>query len=184
MKFHTLICILVVTAVGQSCAHAQEARPKPPSQLNGKSITITYTETRRAKPEEGGEIATRKVPFKLIVYASTEGNLFNRLFAGRSGKSSDQTRGTKDGTQFSERDIVFDKQKMTVSNTFHSGKGLRTIEATFDEAFAKCTASVVTTIQGEYAKRRLITGGHELVYSATASEISCKLVSGNELQTN
>jgi len=184
MKFYTLICLSVAIAAGPTGARAEETAAKPPSQLNGKSIVINYLETRKAKPEEGGEISTRKVPFKVIVYISTEGNLFSRLFAGRSGKSSDQTRGTKDGTQFSERDIVFDKQKMTVSNTFNAGKGLRTIETTFDEAFAKCTTTVVTNIQGEYAKRRLATGGFELVYSATASEISCKPVNGNELQTN
>ncbi len=91
MKFYTLICMLVAIAFGQTGARAEETAAKPPSQLNGKSIVISYLETRKAKPEEGGEISTRKVPFKVIVYASAEGNLFNRLFAGSSGKSSDQT---------------------------------------------------------------------------------------------
>ncbi|MDB5580640.1 MAG: hypothetical protein JWR80_5816 [Bradyrhizobium sp.] len=86
--------------------------------------------------------------------------------------------------QFAGRDTAFDKQKMTVVNTYFGGKGSRTIEASFDETFAKCTATVVTKIEGEYVKRRLMTGGFELLYSASASDISCAVVDGNELQTN
>jgi hypothetical protein len=182
MRFYALTWIAVVAVVG--CANAQESRPKPPSQLNGKSITISYFETRKSKPEDGGEINTRKVPFKLIIYVSSEGNLFNRLLAGRNAKTSDQTKGVRDMTQFADRDTVFDKQKMTVVNTYFGGKGSRTLEATFDETFSKCTATVATKIDGEYVKRRLMTGGFELLYSASASDISCAVVNGNELQTN
>ena len=62
MKFYTLICISVATIIGQSSSYAQESKSKPPSQLNGKSVVITYVETARAKPVDGGVIATRKVP--------------------------------------------------------------------------------------------------------------------------
>ena len=140
MKFYALICIATVAFIGG--ANAQEARPKPPSQLNGKSITVSYQETRKSKPEDGGEITTRKVPFKLIIYVSSEGYLFNRLLAGNNAKTSDQTKGVRDMTQFADRDTVFDQQKMTVINTYYGGKGSRTIEASFDETFSKCTATV------------------------------------------
>jgi hypothetical protein len=182
MKLYTLICIATVAVVG--CANAQESRPKPPSQLNGKSITVSYLETRKAKPEDGGEINTRKVPFKLIIYVSTEGNLFNRLLAGQNAKTSDQTKGARDMAQLADRETVFDKQKMTVVNTYSARKGSRTIEATFDETFSKCTATVVTKVDGEFVKRRLMQGGFELLYSASASDISCAVVNCNELQTN
>jgi hypothetical protein len=86
--------------------------------------------------------------------------------------------------KFADRDTMFDKQKMTVINTYSAGKGSRTIEATFDETFSKCTATVTTKIDGEYVKRRLMQGGFELLYSASASDISCVVVNGNELQTN
>jgi hypothetical protein len=181
MKFYALLCLATVAFAGG--ANGQE-RPKPPSQLNGKSITVGYQETRKSKPEDGGEITTRKVPFKLIIYVSSEGNLFNRLLAGQNARTSDQTKGVRDMTQFADRDTVFDKQKMTVVNTYFGGKGARTIEATFDETFSKCTATVASRIDGEYVKRRLMTGGFELLYSASASDIACAVVNGNELQTN
>lgn len=42
----------------------------------------------------------------------------------------------------------------------------------------------VRKIDGEYVKRRLMTGGFELLYSASACDIACAVVNGNELQTN
>ncbi len=162
----------------------RSSKSKPPSQLNGKSVVISYLETARAKPVDGGVIATRKIPFKLIVYASAEGKLFNRLRAGNNAKSSDQTSGARDLSQLADRNTIFDKQKMSTANNYFGGQGSRTIEAVFDETFSNCTATVVTKILGEYAKRRLMSDGFELLYSASASDITCKVVSGNELVEN
>ena len=181
MKFSTSICALAIAAVSQSSAYAQDSQTSVTSPLKGKSVTISYDETRTSKPEEGGEINTRKVPFKLIIYVSAEGNLFNRLLAGRSTKSSDQTKGSKDLAQFADRETVFDGQKMSVSNSFGGGKGSRVIEASFDDSFSKCTAKVAITVKGEYAKRRLITGGFELLYSASTSDVTCAVADGNAL---
>ena len=76
---------------------------------------------------------------------------------------------------------MFEKQKMTVSNTFGGGKGSRVIEASFDDAFSKCTATVVVTTQGEYVRRRLMKGGFELLYSASTSDVACAVADGNQL---
>ena len=181
MKIITSICVLAIAAVIQSSAYAQDFRTTVPGPLKGKSVTISYDETRKSKPEEGGEINTRKVPFKLILYISAEGNLFNRLLAGRNTKSSDQTRGSKDLAQFADRETVFDGQKMSVSNTFGAGNGSRVIEASFDDSFSKCTATVIITVKGEYARRRLITGRFELLYSASTSDVTCAVADGNAL---
>lgn len=181
MKFSTSICGLAIAAISQNCAYAQDSQAKVPGPLKGKSVTVSYDETRKSKPEEGGEINTRKVPFKLILYVSAEGNLFNRLLAGRDTKSSDQTRGSKDLAQFADRETVFDGQKMSVSNTFGGGNGSRVIEASFDDSFSKCTATVVISVKGEYARRRLITGGFELLYSASTSDVTCAVTDGNAL---
>jgi hypothetical protein len=181
MKIKTLICLFAIAAIPQSCAFAQDSQTKVPSPLKGKSVTISYNETRKSKPEEGGEINTRKVPFKLILYVNAEGNLFNRLIAGRSTKSSDQTKGAKDLTQFADRETVFDKDKMSVTNAFGAGNGSRVVEASFDDSFSKCTATVVITVKGEYVRRRLMTGGFEHLYSASTSDVTCVVVNGNEL---
>lgn len=175
-----LFCLAALATVLPACAFAQGSQTAP-SQLRGKSVTISYNETRKAKPEEGGEIATRTVPFKLILYVSADGNLFNRLLAGRNTKSSDQTKGARDLTQFADRETVFDKQKMTVTNKFGGGNGSRVIEASFDDSFSKCSATVVIAVQGEYVRRRLMTGGFERLYSATTSDITCAVVDGNQL---
>ncbi len=183
----------------QKSAPAPEAaRPDPdavnaPEQLRGRSVIISYTETRVARPDGGGASKTRSVPFRMIVYISSEKRAFNRLVAGRAG-SSDQVRGAKDAkgaaaskdiTGFAERNVVFDGLKMTVANTFGArnkgGKGLREISATFDEGFSKCTGNVVTTIDGEYARRRVMSGGFEEVLSAKADGFSCTIHDGNAL---
>jgi hypothetical protein len=166
----------------EKAPEADKAKPFP--QLFGKSVVITYKETRKAKPVHDGKpgnMMVRTVPFKVIIYISKDGNVFNRLLAGRNIKSSDQTRGTQDGTQFAEREATFDQQKMSLVNTFFHGKGVRDISATFDDTFAACTAAVTTKIEGEYARRRLMKGGFELLYAATADNITCAVVDGNEL---
>ena len=181
MKILTSIFVLAIAAVSPGSACAQDYKAKVPDPLKGKSVTISYDETRRSKPEEGGEVNTRKIPFKLILYVTAEGNLFNRLLAGRNTKSSDQTKGSKDLAQFADRETVFDGQKMSVSNTFGAENGSRVIEASFDDSFAKCTATVIISVKGEYARRRLITGGFELLYSASTSDVTCAVADGNAL---
>jgi hypothetical protein len=175
-----LVCLSAIAAILPISALAQSSQTAP-SQLRGKSVTISYNETKKAKPEDGGEIATRSVPFKLILYVSADGKLFNRLLAGRNTTSSDQTKGAKDLTQFADRETVFDKQKMSVTNKFGAGNGSRVIEATFDDSFSKCSATVVITVQGEYVRRRLMGGGFERLYSATTSDVACAVVDGNQL---
>jgi hypothetical protein len=162
-----------------------------PDPLRGKSIIITYFETRKARPEGGGPVDTRRVPFQMTVYISTEKRAFNRLTPGRAG-NSDQVRAKdskgveKDITGFATRDVVFDGLKMTISNAFGmpskgGGTGKREITATFDDSYAKCTANVATTVQGEYTRRRLIKGGFEELLSATNDSFTCTIRDGNVL---
>jgi hypothetical protein len=164
-----------------------------PERLRGRSIIVNYVETRTSRPEGGGPATARKVHFQLIVYISTEKRAFNRLSPGRSGHS-DQVRGAKDlkGSTasrdlsgFATRDVVFDGLKMTVTNTFggrgQGGTGKREISAVFDESYTKCVANVVTTIDGEYARRRLMTGGFEEVLSAKNDSFACTVHDGNAL---
>jgi hypothetical protein len=178
---NTLVRLFALAFIAPSCALAQGSQTKAPDQLKGKSVTISYNETRKSAPEDGGQIATRTVPFKLILYVSSDGNLFNRLLAGRNTKSSDQTKGEKDLSQFADRETTFDKQKMTVANHFGSRKGSRVIEASFNETFTSCSATAVITVTGEYVRRRLMTGGFERLYSASTSDVTCAVVDGNAL---
>jgi hypothetical protein len=162
-----------------------------PDQLRGKSIIITYFETRKARPEGGGRVDTRRVPFQMAVYISTEKRAFNRLTPGKAG-NSDQVRAKdtkgieRDITGFATRDVVFDGLKMTISNAFGmpskgGGTGRREITATFDDNYAKCTGNVVTTVEGEYTRRRLMKGGFEELISATNDGFTCAIRDGNVL---
>lgn len=163
-------------------AFAEDAQSEMPEQVKGRSIIVSYLETRKAKPEGGAELSTRVVPNKLIVYISADGNIFNRLVVGRKQKSSDQTSGSKDSTQFADRTAIFEKNKLTVANLFGGGKGSRVIEASFNESITKCTATVVVSVKGEFARQRTMNGTIDLLYSAVASDISCAIVEGNELK--
>jgi hypothetical protein len=205
--------VLFVAVVTSTASLAQQAAPKAvpaeaarpadpdavnaPDQLRSKSVIIGYFETRNARPAGGGKAETRRVPFTLTVYINKDKHAFNRLAPGRSGASSDQVRGAKDEkgsaaskdiTGFATRDVVFDGLKMTVANKFGApakggGRGSREISATFDETFTKCTGNVVTTIEGEYARRRLMKGGFEELLSATNDGFTCTVMDGNALAT-
>lgn len=163
-----------------------------PEQLRGRSIVIDYVETRTARPAGGGRADTRRVPFQLVVYISTENRAFNRFAPnhGRAG-SSDQVKGTKDITNYAARNVVFDGPKMTVTNNFGraagakvGGSGKREITATFDENFKNCTANVVVTVEGEFARRRLMKGGFEDLLSAKNDSFECRVQDGNALVGN
>ena len=151
---------------------AREGSSKPPQQLVGKSVTIKYDEARTNRPQGGGPVSRQLLPFTLIVYVSKEGNLFNRLDVGSFGKS-DQTRGSRDATAFSERRGSFDGRKMSKSS--------RDIIADFDENFSRCTGRVVTAIDGDFVLQRKITGGFVELLSAKAENVTCKIADGNAL---
>jgi hypothetical protein len=185
-------------ALAQAPKSRAESAAKPnadsadaPEPLRGKSVIIAYNETRTARPDGGGPVESRRVFYRMIIYVSTEKRAFNRLVVGRAG-ASDQVRGgkkgaeaSKDVTQFAERDVVFDGLKLSVTNNYgapnRGGKGRRDISATFDENFSECTAEVVTTIDGEFVRRRQMKGGFEELLSAKHHDITCKIEDGNAL---
>jgi hypothetical protein len=178
---------------GQDGAKAAADSADAPEQLRGRSVIIGYNETRTARSEGGGPAETRTVFFRMIIYVSTEKRAFNRLVVGRAGasdqvragKNAKATEASKDVTQFAERDVVFDGLNLKITNNYGApskgGKGRRDISATFDENYAKCTANVVTTIDGEFVRRRQMKGGFEELLSAKHHDITCKLEDGNAL---
>ena len=209
--------VVVAVVVASTASLAQQAAPKveqeaqkgaqpagkmpadpviasAPDQLRGKSVIISYFETRVARPEGGGKADTRRAPFTLTLYISKEKHAFNRLSPGRAG-NSDQVRGARDDkgstasrdiTGFATRDVAFDGLKMTVTNAFGArhigcGTGKREISATFDADYTKCTGNVVTTVEGEYTRRRLMKGGFEELLSATNDGFTCEVRDGNAL---
>lgn len=202
----TVLVSWILLAAGSvlGAAHAQAPKSKPapkveplpdsdatnaPEALRGKSVIVTYTEIRTARPDGGGPASTRRVPYQLVVYISTQKRAFNRLTVASAG-SSDQVRGkdstgapapAADRTGYAQRTVSFNGPKMSVSNSFGGGKGFREITATFNESFSKCTGNVTTTVQGGFARQTKMGGGQEELLSAKNEDFTCNVQDGNAL---
>jgi hypothetical protein len=168
-------CAVVLAIV--SCAEVAVAAPQA---LRGKSIVISWSESRRERTESGEE-RSRNSPFKMTIYVSTQDKIFNRLSAGRG--SSDQTGGSSDASRFAPRSVVFSGSRVSVTNTFQGGGGARQISANLDANFTGCSASVVIGrgASGQPFKQKLMGGGHVLLLSASVGAVNCSVIDGNAL---
>jgi hypothetical protein len=151
-----------------------------PQALRGKSIQISWSESRRERTESGEE-RSRNTPFKMTIYVSTQDKIFNRLSV--AGGNSDQTGGSSDASRFASRSVVFSGSRVSVTNTFQGGGGARQISANFDANFTGCSASVVIgrAASGQPFKQKLMGGGYVVLLSASVGSVNCSIIDGNAL---
>jgi hypothetical protein len=73
---------VVPTTLLISLALITAAHAAPPKQLYGKSITVSWTETRSQRDSQAGPTFKQVgIPFTNVYYISTEGRLFKRASA-------------------------------------------------------------------------------------------------------
>jgi hypothetical protein len=129
---------------------ASEAAPAPPKDLYGKSIVLSWNETRTG--ESGG---FRILSLQMSIYVSTEGRVFRRMTVTRNGRNARRglaqgrnptaslehgpgegpPPGVKAGsTQFAGHSLI-------MTTEFQSGA--RQITVDFDSGFTSCQAKVV-----------------------------------------
>ena len=163
-----------------------------PRELYGKSVVVSWSESRVESAPGSSEKRQVTVSQSLSVYVSSTGRLFSRReatgrFAGGRGNrgrggaygSNEQVGGegrTAGGlaqqARFAGRSLVF-------SQAFQSGA--RQVAVDFDASYGSCSARVThgrASGQSTTAYRTL-TGRDVVVYSMDVANVSCRIVNGN-----
>jgi hypothetical protein len=119
------------------CTTSAAGAASAPAGLHGKSVVVSWTETRVQRFVGEGDFRTVNGSITLSVYVSSAGRVFSRLgFQTRAGAGqSDQIAGGG-----SSRVPSFSGNTMTVVHPLSSG-GVRRMNVTFDGSFSSCSAT-------------------------------------------
>jgi hypothetical protein len=162
------------------------AMAAPPQQLLGKSIIVTWSNTRQQRDQkpDGSWTEFRSVQgsHKLIIYISTAGRVFSRqvnTVGARSG-TIDQVAG-ESGGPYAVRTSSFSGQTMTVIGAGQGGASRTQI--TFDSGFTSCTAQTMVGFEAGKTSVMLspITKRKVETRSVEVGAVSCSMRSGNVL---
>lgn len=174
MKVFTCIAFLSLVASTSGAIGA-------PVNLYGKTLRVTWNESRSQRVRGEGEFKSVSVPLSYTIYVSSKGQLFKRL---TSTTSSGRQSGSKDRVGVSGTDaqgsgsITF--QGNTLISTANNGGLGRRIRITFDGG-SSCSAEVLTGKAGTGAAsvRSNATGKMLEVASVSAGSASCSVTEGN-----
>jgi hypothetical protein len=151
-----------------------------PAALQGKSVVVSWTETRVQRVIGEGDFRTVNGALTLSVYVSSAGRVFSRLaFQTRMGAGqSDQLAGAG-----SSRVPTFSGNTMTVVHPLTSG-GVRRMQVTFDGSFSSCSATTQFGKQegvGRQIARSWSSATKKQVEikSVSPGGVSCSIRSGN-----
>src|SRR6266849_343658 len=183
-----------VASFGLAALAAADAASAAPKQLYGKSVVVSWTESRSQRFV--GEQAFRSVNVSLqrSIYVSTAGRVFDRTNAtasggggGQRGGGSRSVTGSAEsigtaGTNFSggARNVQFHGNSMTITSGFTASA--RRVAVSFDGGFQSCSAQVITAKQvgTGVASWRGVAGRRQLeVASVSTGPASCSIRSGN-----
>jgi hypothetical protein len=121
------------------------AAAQAPAALRGKSITVSWTESRSQR--ERGETSFKPVslPYDFTVYVSSEGRAFKRL---TSQSASRRHVGTKEGVGSGGSNpegmaATAIRGNSITHSTTSGGLGRRT-QITMDSSYSSCTAQVLS----------------------------------------
>ncbi len=152
-----------------------------PQSLYGKTLRVTWNESRRQRVQGEGEFKAVSIPLSFTVYVSSKGQLFKRL---TSTNASGSHTGSKDRVGMSGADsqgagsVSF--QGNTLISTANNGGLGRRIRITFDGG-SSCSAEVLTGKAGTGAAtvRSNATGKMLEFESVSAGAASCSVQEGN-----
>lgn len=178
---------LVVLASLAALASANAAS-SPPRQLYGKSIVVSWTETRSQRlASEQGPFRSVSVSMQRSIYISTEGRPFLRTNVtanlGRRAASGKAEAVGAGGTNFSggPRSLQFRGNSIVMTGEFKASA--RRVEINFDSSFQNCSAQAITAKQvgAKMAVWRGIAAQGALleIESVSAGPASCSVRSGN-----
>jgi hypothetical protein len=171
-----LTVIALLTASDPAFAQA-------PAPLRGKSISVTWTETRSQR--DAGETAFRPVslPFDFTVYVSSEGRAFKRLTSiSASRRQTGTNEGVGGGRARPDGAVATQVNGNSIVHNASSGGLGRRIQITLDSSYSSCSAQVVSAKQAGakvVATRSVATGGTVEFESVSAGAANCAIRAGN-----
>jgi len=175
---------LLCCGIGAGMSLSDLAHAAPPQQLVGKSVVVTWNESRIQRTVGQAEFRSVQASHVMSLYVGESGRVFSRLTnTTRAGSgSSEQVEGQSGNSQlFRARVPSFSGHSMTFFQPFQQG-GMRRMVVDFDAGFASCAAKVA--FAKESGAETSLTWSpiiHKMVEfkSATASGESCTVKSGN-----
>lgn len=154
-----------------------------PEQLKGKSITVSWTESRQQKNVGWDNFRTVNASHQLSIYISTKGRVFSRQTnSTRAGTgSTEQVAGEGGGGPYATRTPSFSGQNMTVIGATQGGARRTLVD--FDANFTSCKARVSTAFESGKTSVSVSPITHQRVEikSAVTSGESCSMQNGNVL---
>ena len=170
------ILALAMTASGAFAA---------PTQLYGKTIVITTSESRTSRLVSGGAAHDSTASGTLSIYVSTAGRIFvrsDRTVNRRSGsesKAMDTGPGGGSIGASAASNVQFSGNTMVVSQQMT--RGARRLTATFDGSFGSCNGTIINGREGGKPMiiRDRYTGENREVLSIHSSVTGCSVQSGN-----
>jgi hypothetical protein len=179
--------ILTGLAAGIIALLLPSASGATPSQLYGKSIVISTSQTRTFRPVGGGETRTRNSSQEWIVYVSSAGRTFvrsNRAVSVPNHRHSDsKTIDTAPGEGpigvSTSSSVRFSGSTMIMQMQY--GSGGTQITVTFDGGFTGCTASVANGREGNkhMVIRSRFDGSNNEILDMSTSVNGCSVRAGN-----
>ena len=170
------ISLLVMLLATQ--AHAADA----PAALKGKSVVVTWTETRQQRHVGEPNFHSVDAGHNLSMYISTAGRVFSRQTnTTRTGSGATEQVSGESGGAYPTRTPLFAGHSMTMVGETKGGARRTLIE--FDASFESCSARVATAFQSGKTSVSLspITKKYVEIKSVTANGASCSVKSGNVL---
>ncbi|MBI3702246.1 MAG: hypothetical protein HY242_17630 [Afipia sp.] len=148
-----------------------------PQSFYGKTLKVTWNETRSQRVHGEGEFQNRSVPLSFTVYVSSKGQLFRRLTSS-SSKTTGSTDRVGDSTAGSQGAGTIAFQGNTMIYTANNGGLGRRVRVTFDGG-SSCSAEILTGTSGSQTVRSNATGKMMDVQSVSAGAASCSVQDGN-----
>jgi len=171
-------------AILLSCALPSAAFAAAPKQLYGKSITVSWLETRSQRDSQAGPtFKPVGIPFSNIFYISSAGRVFMRTSARSPGGagSNDKVGASGSNAEGGAREVTFSGNRI-VSTTASQGGAGRQVSITFDPSLSSCTAQVITGMppgKKSVVVKSITTGNTVEFESVSAGPASCSIASGN-----
>jgi hypothetical protein len=167
---------------------AGEAAPAPPKELYGKSIVLSWSETRT-----GGSGGFLTLSLQMSIYVSTEGRTFRRVVVTRGSRRRGLSQGQHHATASREHGpgegpppgvkagrTQFAGHSLIMTTEFQSGA--RQITVDFDSSFTSCQAKVVHGKEAGVGTMRQtsVFGGKQVdVRGIEVSGVTCSVKEGN-----
>ena len=169
-------CVLGLGVVWFSPEAAWAGAPK---ELYGKSVTVTWTESRETRTV--GEEAWRRVDGTetFNVYVSEAGRVFNRTSTANRGGSAD---GKGEIAGQGNRSVNFSGRSLVALWQIGRGGAATRIAADFDAGFSGCSAQVTRAREAPGAIVRTYSGiiKHDIdIRSHQVGSVSCSIRTGN-----